>query len=267
MSKSTPSIEIQAREAIREFLVRRRLGANRSRVYLVSYPRSGNTLVRTYFSILQGRPQLSVYDGDVVGSTQAALTRTLDHVEIIKSHQMPTDAGAMIYLVRDGRNATLSFLYMAFLFGGHQFSELAEVYDGIRQLDGAEGCWADHVALALQQSKTRKTLFVRYEDLICRPEATLARMAHAADAEIPAEILSECVCRQKVPDDYVRNPYNGYLDEPAKNSIYDVLRRYRREDYWRRIFDARSKQYFHESGATRWLLHFGYERSADWWKV
>src|ERR1019366_2237331 len=57
MSKSTPSIEIQAREAIREFLVRRRLGANRSRVYLVSYPRSGNTLVRTYFSILQGRPQ------------------------------------------------------------------------------------------------------------------------------------------------------------------------------------------------------------------
>jgi hypothetical protein len=32
------------------------------------------------------------------------------------------------------------------------------------------------------------------------------------------------------------------------------------------IFDSRSNRYFNETGGTRWLLHFGYERSEDWWK-
>jgi Sulfotransferase domain len=266
MPQTNPTLESKARQTIKAFLDRMRSGANRKRAYLVSYPRSGNTLVRRYFSILQGRPQQSVYDGDVVRSTNVALTHSLDHVEIIKSHQMPTDGDAMIYLVRDGRNATLSFLYMSFLFGGHPFFRLTEVYDGIRRLDQAEGCWADHVAQALRQSERRETLFVRYEDLMCGPEATLTRIAHFFDAEVSAEALDECIRRQSASDDYAANPYNGFLYQPAINSIYDVMKRYRRDDYWRRIFDSRSNRYFNETGGTRWLLHFGYERSEDWWK-
>ena len=83
--------------------------------------------MREYFSILQGRPQLSLYEGDVASASCPALTRSLDHVDIIKSHQMPPADGRFIYLVRDGRNAVLSFLYMSFLFGGHQFSKRSEV--------------------------------------------------------------------------------------------------------------------------------------------
>ena len=266
MAGDDPSIEREARQAIWDFLARARLGAGRRRVYLVSYPRSGSTLVREYFSILQGRPQLRVYDGDVVSSADSALTSALDGVEIIKSHQMPADDGGMIYLVRDGRNAALSFLYMAFLFGGHRFSELTEVYEGIRHLDAAEGCWADHVAEALRQATKRPILFVRYEDLTSGPEACLAQMARFLNAEIPAEVFRECVRRQERSSAYARNPYSGYLYEPAKGSIYDILKQYRREDYWRRILDSRSKLYFHGCGSTHLLMHFGYEHSANWWK-
>jgi hypothetical protein len=266
MPEIDTTVEIQARRTIKEFLDRRGLGTFRKRAYLVSYPRSGNTLLREYFSILQGRPQLSVYEGDIVNSASAALTQALDHVEIVKSHQMPVGDGAMIYLVRDGRNATLSFLYMAFLFGGHQYSEVTEVYDGLRHLDKAEACWADHVAQAFRQSETRQTLFVRYEDLICTTEVALAQMARFLNAEVSVEVFGECVRRQKASDHYAKNPYNGYLYEPSKNSIYDILKRHRRDDYWRYIFDDRSRRYFHECGGTRWLLHFDYERSADWWK-
>ena len=74
---------------------------NRKLVYLVSYPRSGNTLVREYFSLLQGRAQQSIYPGDVVDPTDAALTHALDHIEIIKSHRIPADGSPMICLVRD----------------------------------------------------------------------------------------------------------------------------------------------------------------------
>ena len=66
--------------------LRRARRGNRKLVYLVSYPRSGNTLVREYFSLLQGRAQHSIYPGDVVDATDAALTHALDHIEIIKSH-------------------------------------------------------------------------------------------------------------------------------------------------------------------------------------
>jgi hypothetical protein len=266
MSETDPAVAIQARQTIKEFLARTGLSGKRRRAYLVSYPRSGNTLVREYFAILQGRPQPSIYEGDVVMSANAALTRSLDHVELIKSHQMPADGSPIIYLVRDGRNATLSFLYMAFLFGGHQFSRLAEVYDGLRHLDEAEGRWADHVAQALAQAQTRQIQVVRYEDMICSPQAELARMARFMGVELSAEMLDECVRRQTAFSSYAKNPHNGYLYEPAKGSIYDILKGHRREDYWRHIFDARSKQYFHDRGGTRWLLHFGYERSADWWK-
>jgi len=267
MPDTDPITEAKARQAIKALLDRGELRSGRKRAYLVSYPRSGNTLTRRYFAILQGRPQSSAYPGDVVNSSGTALTGSLNHVEIIKTHQMPTEAGAMIYLVRDGRNATLSFLYMAFLFGGHRFSALSEVYDGIRHLDETEGCWADHVAQAFEQSKTRQTLFVRYEDLIGMPEETLARITRFLGADVPAEILAECVCRQKASDDYGANPYSGYLYEPAKNSIYDILKRHRRDDYWRYIFDDRSRRHFHDCGGTRFLLHFDYERSADWWKA
>src|SRR5260370_22493288 len=102
MPWTDPTIKSKARQTNKAFLERRRSGANRKRAYLVSYPRSGSTLVREYFSILQGRPQLSVYDGDVVSSTNVALTHSLDHVEIIKSHQRPADGHAMIYLVHHG---------------------------------------------------------------------------------------------------------------------------------------------------------------------
>src|SRR5690348_9178270 len=125
MPETDPTVEIRARQAIREFLYQRR-SRPRTMVYLASYPRSGNTLIREYFAILQGRPQLSVYDGDIVGAPDVALTPSLDHVEIIKTHRMPSLEGPLIYLVRDGRNASLSFLYMAFLFGSHQFSGRGE---------------------------------------------------------------------------------------------------------------------------------------------
>ena len=79
-------------------------------------------------------------------------------------------------LLRDGRNATLSFLYTSFLFGSHQYSELSEAYEGIRRLDATEGSWACHVAEAVRQNEARKVLFVRFEDLVSSPEVTLKRM-------------------------------------------------------------------------------------------
>jgi hypothetical protein len=204
---------------------------------------------------------------DVVQPKATELTSSLDHIEIVKSHHMPANDDPVIYLVRDGRNATLSFLYMSFLFGGHQFSELCQVYDAIRWLDTVEGCWSDHVAQALQQSGTRPVLFVRYEDMVARPEMAIDDMLRFMGVEVHAAILTDGVRRQKQSDHYAENPYNGFLHQPTQKSIYDLLQQHRRGAYWRHIFDDRSKRHFHERGATSALMHFGYEDSENWWNT
>jgi hypothetical protein len=95
-------------------------------------------------------------------------------VRIVRVRMIGRDPGE--YLLPDGRNATLSFLYTSFLFGSHQYSELSEAYEGIRRLDATEGSWACHVAEAVRQNEARKVLFVRFEDLVSSPEVTLKRM-------------------------------------------------------------------------------------------
>ncbi|HMM57868.1 MAG TPA: sulfotransferase domain-containing protein [Rudaea sp.] len=239
---------------------------SRKRIFLVSYPRSGSTLVRKYFSLLQGRPQPSVYKDDVVDASGGPLTNALDGLDLIKSHQMPGGHDDVVYLVRDGRNATLSFLYMKFLFGNHRFSERRELYDALQYIDVDEGSWARHVQAGLTLGNGRRVSFLKYEDLIRRPEWFLRQLLEFAGTPVPPSLLGECVRLEKQSDAYMRNPYNGYLYRPSPDSIYDLLVRHRTGDYWRYLFDAASKRYFHDQGGTPFLLHFGYEESSDWWK-
>jgi hypothetical protein len=261
-----PEVESHARQIVWNFLLDRQSSHGRQRCYLVSYPRSGSTLVRDYFAILQGRPQLSIYAGDVTPSSRRASTPCVAHIDMIKSHRLPADDYPVIYLVRDGRNATLSWLYMSFLFGGHSFRKLQDVHEAIQWIDNAEGCWSDHVAGALEQAQRRAILFVRYEDVVAAPESALEKMLGFLHVEISATAIANCVREQQVSERYAENPYNGFLDQPMEGSIYALLRRHRRGAYWRYILDERSRRYFHARGGTSHLLHFSYERSADWWK-
>ncbi len=258
--------EAHARQVIWQFLLARRAQAGRRRHYLVSYPRSGSTLVRSYFAILQGAPQLSVYADDFVGADGMALAPALDGLDLIKSHELPPGDEPIVYLVRDGRNATLSNLQMTALFGGHGFARLDEVREALQWLDAREGSWSRHVAAALAQSRHRPVLFVRYEDIVAAPEDALARIIGFMDAVVAPEILGEAVARHRQADRYAENPYNGFLNTPPEGSIFDLLQRHRRGAYWRHILDAPSRRYLHDTGATDLLMQFGFEQSPQWWQ-
>jgi hypothetical protein len=235
-------------------------------IFLVSYPRSGSTLLRTYFSILQGRPQLSVYKDDIVNEPGDPLTHVLNDIDLIKSHQLPSGREDIVYLVRDGRNATLSFLYMKFLLGNHRFSAPHEMYGALRYIDADEGSWTRHVEAVLSQSSERQVVFLKYEDLILRPVWFLQRLFDFMQTRVSPSALEHCVRMERKSDSYTKNLHNGYLFQPEPGSIYDLIKRHRIEDYWRFVLDADSQRYFHEQGATELLLRFGYEKSSHWWK-
>jgi Sulfotransferase domain len=235
--------------------------------YLLSYPRSGSTLTRTYLAVLQGRPQLSQYRGDVVVPERSALTRALDGVRVVKSHHFSPLHRPAIYLIRDGRNAMLSNLFLKFLSGGHRLSRPHDVCAGLRLLADEDEFWGDHVTSAVQLANSDEVCFIRYEDLRTDPVAALQTMSSFMGATVPARVLAESVRAVSDSRRYQHDPGSGYGHVAQPGSIYDLIQQHRGGDYWRELFDAPARRFFHERGGTAGLLRFDYESSEDWWRA
>jgi hypothetical protein len=265
--KSVKEIKVRFRGFIEDhFYLLNARWSLKKKIYLISYFRSGSTLLRTYFSILQGRPQLSIYKGDVIRQEDKPLTNALDHINLIKSHTFNPEYRDIVYIIRDGRNAMISNLYMEFLWGGHNFSKLGDIYEGIRYLSEKGHFWGDHVREALYESAKKNVLFIRYEDLINNPSDTLKKILNFMDVDLPNDTIGGCIGLAKERRSYFENPHNGYAYQPEEDSIYYLVKKHRAEDYWKVIFDDKTKRYFHERGGTEFLLRFGYEKSEEWWR-
>jgi hypothetical protein len=137
-------------------------------VWLASYPRSGNTFLRTILWHCFELRSASVYPKDLGGNR--ALEDYVGHIEhgpgirnqlgengipLIKTHERPQDANPAIYIVRDGRAACVSL----WRFGGRTIP-LEAVIAGQHRF----GTWADHL-LAWKPKHRPNTLLLRYEDL------------------------------------------------------------------------------------------------------
>ena len=147
----------------------RRMGMNGdkgARIWLASYPRSGNTLMRAILYQCFGVSSTSVHVNDLGGLHD--LERYVGHFEtagdcgcgtctplVVKTHHPPPDAGPAIYVVRDGRAAAVSL----WEFYG-RCKTLREVIAGGSHF----GFWADHVEAWRPWARPR-TLLVRYEDM------------------------------------------------------------------------------------------------------
>jgi hypothetical protein len=137
-------------------------------IWLASYPRSGNTFLRTILWHCFGLRSASVYPKDLGGNS--ALEGYVGHIEhgpeirgqlgeygipLIKTHELPKDSNPAIYVVRDGRAACVSL----WRFGGKAIP-LEAVIAGQHRF----GTWADHV-LAWNPKHRPNTLLLKYEDL------------------------------------------------------------------------------------------------------
>lgn len=142
--------------------------AARPVVWLASYPRSGNTFLRTILWHCFGLRSASLYPKDLGGNR--ALEEYVGHIEhgpqmrsqlgengipLIKTHELPQDANRAIYVIRDGRPACVSL----WRFGGKAIP-LEAVIEGRHRF----GTWADHVR-AWNPRQRSSTLLLRYEDL------------------------------------------------------------------------------------------------------
>jgi len=167
-------------------------------IWLASYPRSGNTLLRLILRQCFGLNSFSLYDdvtdigsnpevAEVVGHVTHGLdperfveqARSEAELYMVKTHEPPLDESPAIYVVRDGRSATVSFYHYLREIASHDVS-LRDVILGQTDFLGFKEfrSWSENFE-AWDPLRRPNTVFLRFEDLIDLKSETFDRLAQA----------------------------------------------------------------------------------------
>jgi len=227
-----------------------------SDIYLVSYPKSGNTWLR-YLLAYAIWPDITAPDLEEMAGlipsygleTDNRLMRDpgspcnkLKH-RIIKEH-FPYNKVAKryvkkaIYLCRDGRDAIVSYWYFINQVRGANIP----FNDFIREsATHPYGPWHDHVQHWISAPVNK--LVVRYEDMLENPAAILKKVLVFANQERDKSVINQAVERSSFPSlkDIEKN--KGFKLGMLKN--VDFVRKGKAES-WKEIFDAESMRLFKE---------------------
>lgn len=136
-------------------------------VFIVGFPKSGNTLMQHIITHLVyginenvSTTLMFLIVPDVYSSSQYY---RLNPICFFKSHERPQpNYKKVIYLLRDGREAMLSYYHMVKNMGVE--ITLEDLYSGKISIHG--GMWHEHVNEWEKNPYKADILFVKYEDLI-----------------------------------------------------------------------------------------------------
>lgn len=163
-------------------------------VWLASYPRSGNTLLRTVLHQTLGCGSYSdEIDPEVRRSVAMSEEAAAEYgrrelpqpweefyprasadreTHFVKTHRPPRDAQPALYVVRDGRSTLVSYERFHKRFHGERARTLLELVLGVDYY----GDWSGHYARWTERPEG-KTLVLRYEELVDASPALLERIA------------------------------------------------------------------------------------------
>ncbi|GIW81936.1 MAG: sulfotransferase [Gemmatales bacterium] len=160
-------------------------------IWIASYPRSGNTFFRIllyrFFGIqsysMERSRSLNKWPdylrfSKVADQTVEEMAQDAD-MHWQKTHYLAgTDDYPAVYIVRDGRDAVVSYAWFALDYRGVDFTKVdASVFEkALADVIGERepfGTWSDNVRSWLWRPKT---VIVRYEDLVARPKAVMAEV-------------------------------------------------------------------------------------------
>lgn len=163
-------------------------------VWLASYPRSGNTLMRTVLKKCMGYES---YDDQVdealrKANSSSEVEEAFGHLSLpvdwvtfyndqcgtqsrsfVKTHLPPRDDQPAIYIARDGRKAILSYFHFHRKFFPKKDISLEQLILGIDEYNS----WTEHINL-WSPFENIKILLLRYEDLVSVSHEDLERISY-----------------------------------------------------------------------------------------
>jgi hypothetical protein len=159
-------------------------------IWIASYPRSGNTLLRILLNLAFGIKTFSLYDDSLDIGAQSELARTVGHrthgkdreafvtyasdsseIFYVKTHELPQDDAKALYVVRDGRASIVSNYHYRRDVLNEDIS-LAQVITS--KVWGR--VWSNHVG-AWALSNRPNTLLLRFEELIKETTSPLQQIS------------------------------------------------------------------------------------------
>jgi len=175
-------------------------------VFIVSYPKSGNTWTRFLLGnlIYENTPITFANVENCLPSLYVHSDRKLKKLpRILKSHDcFDPRYKTVIYIVRDPRDVVVSAYHYAVKlgvlpqdYGIEKF--VPRLLDGSFQsgvlVNPSWGSWYDNVASWLAMRHNRKFLLLRYEDMLDDPERELTKVAKFLNLECGPERLARAV--------------------------------------------------------------------------
>ena len=241
-----------------------RVEIRESDVFVVSYPRSGNTWVRFLLANTIEHDAEQPIDFHSVHSVipdygireHRQFIEALAGPRIMKSHSaFDRRFHRVIYLVRDGRDVMVSY---------YDYETKHQRFDGSFQdfLLSSQlpyGLWADHVQSWLDAREGTDLLVVRYEDLLQDAQHELERMTRFVGIDSTPDVLESAVRRSAFDQMQKLEQTRG---RPYGDTAYQFVRR-GMAGQWSGAFDQESRAVF-KSQANRLLVELGYADSGDW---
>jgi hypothetical protein len=200
-------------------------------VFLVSFPKSGNTWTRFLIANLL-RPERSAdfrsireLVPDPFGSTKREFDR-LPRPRVIKSHEcFDPRYPRVIYIVRDPRDVAISQY--------HYHRKCRKIEDNYplenfvtRFLAGKtcpHGSWGEHVATWMTtRHKDPRFLLIRYEDMIANTTAELSRIATFLNVAATPQVLSQAVERSSADKMRQIEKQQAHISGLTKDSRKDL---------------------------------------------
>lgn len=245
-------------------------------VYVISYPRSGNTMLTRMLAEIFDGQIFEALPGSFIPFSKSIYPIDYPFIRIVKDHVARPEYhdDRCIFLMRDGRDCVISLAYFTYKMGSHPYWRRDELPAVIKWLHEKFpfGGWAAHAAQVcnLKNGGSDK-LLIQYSDLL-NDAKIFERAVQFAANDIaltvdPALIFSqrgkyiESIGRSKIA-----NQAWGIGNHVAFDSMFYDWSRNRGGTNWRTTWTPEAKRAFHDTGATDYLIEFGYETDPQWWR-
>ncbi len=147
-------------------------------VFIVGYPKSGNTwfqhLIGGVVYGVDARTSPPLLANDLVPDVHLnAFYRRYSTPMFFKSHSLPrADYRRVVYLLRDGRDAMVSYFHYLEALHGAKLDFLELITAGAPEIPCK---WHEHVDAWLQNPHDARMLVIKYEELLSQPVEQLER--------------------------------------------------------------------------------------------
>jgi hypothetical protein len=242
--------------------------------YVVSFPRSGTTLLLQFLAYAFATPTYTVYPAVDRYFSKRYHEIAPGHPVFVKDHVLHPEylEHEILAPVRDGRIAIVSLARYLYAEGSHDFVRRGELADFISFVAAhmPYGFWSSHTRELLDaRDGGARVRLIRYEQVLGNHQRLLA-LARELNGGAPPPREDEAgfsrfVASEKQRLRHLPQWLEG-LPLPQDSFIPHDWSIGGETIDWQRAFDAPARLRFHELGGTEALIRLGYETDEGWWR-